>query len=139
MTIGASTYDQLRDLYSIWAGSGGSCADVWLDLVSDDFQLNSTLGGSRHIEFSRQAHGKADLVAYFHGLIGDWDLTEFSINEIFAADDRIVVVMRQAYRNRRTDKVADGPIVHVWRFRGRQAIELQAFADTAKWVAAAKS
>jgi ketosteroid isomerase-like protein len=139
MMIGTSTFDRLRGLYSIWAGSGGSSVDAWVDLVSDDFQLNSTLGGSRHIEFSRQAHSKADLVDYFQGLIGDWDLIEFSINEMFAADDRIVVVSRQAYRNRRTDKVADGPIVHVWRFRGEEAIELQAFADTARWIAAAKS
>lgn len=139
MTIGISMFDRLRDLYSIWAGSGGSCVDVWLDLISDDFHLNSTLGGSRNIEFSRQAHGKADFIAYFGGLIGDWELTHFGINEMYAADDRIVVVSRQAYRNRRTDKVADGPIVHVWRFRGDEAIELQAFADTAKWIAAASS
>lgn len=139
MTIGTSTFDRLRDLYRIWSASDGSCIDVWLDLISDDFHLNSTLGGSRHIEFSRDVRGKADFIAYFQGLIGDWELIDFSINEMFAADDRIVVVMRQAYRNRRTDKVADGPIVHVWRFRGEQAIELQAFADTAKWIAAADS
>lgn len=139
MAIDTSMYDRLRDLYSRWVGSGGTSVDVWLDMVSDDFQLISTLGGSRHIEFSRKANGKADLVAYFQGLIGDWELTEFSINEIFAADDRIVVVSRQAYRNRRTDKIADGPIVHIWRFRDDEAIELQAFADTAKWIAAASS
>lgn len=139
MTIGFSKFDQLRNLYRMWSNSDGSCVDAWLGMVSDDFQLNSTLGGSRHIEFSRVAHGKADLVAYFQGLIGDWELIDFSINEMFAANDRIVVVSRQAYRNRRTDKIADGPIVHVWRFRGSEAIELQAFADTAKWIAAADS
>ena len=138
MTSGNSTIDRLRDLYHRWLASDGSCVDPWLDLVSDDFCLNSTLGGLRHIEFSRTAHGKADFVAYFQGLIGDWVLVDLAIKEIFAAHDRVVVVMRQAYRNRRTDKIADGPIVHVWRFRGEEAIELQAFADAAKWIAAAE-
>lgn len=132
-------FGRLRDLYHEWSSSCGSSVDAWLDIISDDFQLNSTLGGSRHIEFSRDAHGKADFVAYFQGLIGDWELVDFVIKEMFAADDRLVVVSQQAYRNRRTDKIADGPIVHVWRFRGDEAIELQAFADAAKWIAAAKA
>ena len=139
MTIGTSTFDRLRDVDRTWSASDGSCVDVWLDLVSDDFCLNSTLGGLHHIEFSRTAHSKADFVAYFQGLISDWELIDLAIKEMFAADGRIVVVMRQAYRNRRTDKIADGSIVHVWRFRGDEAIELQAFAETAKWIAAAES
>lgn len=138
MTIGTSTLDRLQDLYRMWAASGGSRVDVWLDLIDDEFQLHSTLGGSRHIKFSRDACGRDEFIAYFHGLIGDWELIEFSINEMFVADDRIVVVTRQGNRNRRTDKIADGPVIHIWRFRDDKAIELQSFADTAKWIAAAE-
>lgn len=138
VTIGAARIDQLKDVYRIWKQSGGSHIDPWLEVARDDFRLISILDGARPVAYSKEVRGKAELIEFFQGLVGDWELMDFNINEMFGCDNRVVVLSRQAYQNRRTGKIADGSIAHIWRFRGSKAIELQVFLDTAKWLAAAQ-
>ena len=121
----------LRTLYEQWGTTRGASAEAWLGLLADDVEVVSLGGGAPGIEFTKGGRGKAAAVRYLAGLAENWEMLRYEVDEFITERDRIVVLGRCAFRNRRTGKVADTAKVDVYRFRDDLVVEFREFYDTA--------
>src|SRR5262245_60585938 len=129
--------DKLRSAYRRWHDTRGQSADDWLEFMADDVRVRSLADGAAGMEFSAPRTGKAALAGYFSSLHAGWEMLYYAADEFVADGDRVVVFGRCAFRNRRTGKTAETPVIHRWRFRDGLAVEFSEFYDTARAFAAA--
>ena len=75
--------------------------------------------------------------AYFDGLLTDWTMVHYTIDEYIAQGDTVVARGSTAWVNKQTGKRAETPKVDFWRFRDGKAVEFYEYFDTACVAAAA--
>ena len=121
----------LKHLYEQWHETRGASAEAWLGLLADAAEIISLDGGAPGIEFTAGGRGRAAAARYLAGLAEDWEMLRYDVEEFVAERDRVVVLGRCAFRNRRTRKVADTAKVDVDRFREGNVVEFREFFDTA--------
>jgi ketosteroid isomerase-like protein len=126
----------LREAYRHWAESKATSIDRWLDFADDEIHLWSLAEGAPGLEFTTAKNGKQEVRAYLEGVPVDWEMISLEVTDYIAQADRVVAIIRSAWRNRRTGKVVDMPKVDVWRFRGGRAVEFHEYFDTARCIAA---
>jgi ketosteroid isomerase-like protein len=136
-SIDAATRTRLRSVYRRWIASGGTDPDPWLELMADEFHVRTLSNGAGGVEFSRACFCKADLSAYFIGLMGDWDMLDYRVDEVITEGDKILVLLHSTWRNVRTGKLVEGPALDAWRFKDGRAVEKFEFSNSAAWIAAA--
>jgi ketosteroid isomerase-like protein len=129
--------DKLRAAYKEWHDTRGASAATWISLMADDVEVRSIADGAPGLEFSAPRKGKAAMQGYFSGLAAEWEMIHYAAEEFLVDGDRVVVFGRCAYRNRKTGKTAESPIVNRWRFHNGLAIEYFELYDTAGAFAAA--
>ncbi len=61
----------------------------------------------------------------------------YTVEEFIVDGDKVIMFGRGAYRNQKTGKTAESPIVNRWRFRDGLAVEFFELYDTASAFAAA--
>lgn len=141
MTFQASTQEQnketLRKAYALWHDTKGGSVDHWMSICDERISFGSLAQGRARLEFTAALTGRDTLKAYFGGLLGAWSMIHFTVNEIVAEGDRVVIICATSWRNKASGKVFETPKVDTWRFAGGKAVEFYEYYDTAAVMAAA--
>ncbi len=126
----------LQKAYERWnATKGGSVAD-WLALATDDMSFGSLAEGAEAVPFTAPIRSKDTLRTYFDGLIGNWTMIHYTVNEYVAEGDRVVAIGSTSWKNKHTGKTFETRKVDVWKFKNGKAVEFYEYYDTAKVAAA---
>lgn len=125
--------ETLKEAYRLWSASNGEQYQAWLDLMDDGFENGCLEDGAPGLEFTRQRRGKEEMAEYFHQLHKDWLMICHFADEFLQDGDRIVVLIRTTWQNRKTGKIVDSPAAHVWRFKRGKAVKKFEFADSSAW------
>jgi uncharacterized protein len=129
--------DRLRPAYQSWQDSRGGSVDTWMALLDDNIQFGSLAQSAPQMAFAGCCDNRAALKSYFDGLLTEWEMLHFSMNQFFADGDAVVVRGSVAWRNRRTGKEVETPKIDFWRFHDGKAVEYYEYFDTARAFAAA--
>ncbi|MFB6451626.1 nuclear transport factor 2 family protein [Bradyrhizobium tunisiense] len=128
----------LKDAYREWNDSKGLNVDYWFDnVIGPQIKFDSVPRGAEPMPFAKRYDDRAELRGYFDGLLADWSMQYFTMNEYVAQGDTVVARGECAWTNKRTGKVAKTPKVDFWKFKDGKAVEYHEFFDTASVVAAA--
>ena len=129
MTLQASTpaenKETLRKAYALWHETRGGSVDHWLSICDERIRFGSLAQGRPRVEFTAALSGRDTLKAHF------------TVGEMVAEGDRVVIICSTAWRNKANGKVFETPKIDSWRFAGGKAIEFYEYYDTAGLVAAA--
>jgi ketosteroid isomerase-like protein len=129
--------DLLEKAYLRWHETRGGSVEDWMAIVDDDIQFGSIAERAPQMQFAADYDSRAALRSYFDGLLAEWEMIHFSMNEFIADGDMVVVRGSVAWRHKRTGKEVDTPKIDFWRFRNGKAIEFYEYFDTARAFAAA--
>ncbi len=127
----------LRRGYALWNDTKADSVAHWLDLIADDVQWRSIADGATGMEFTGACKSKADVERYFAELAGQWAMNYYTVDEFIAQGDRVVMVGKCGWRNKKTGATLDTPKVDIIRMRDSQIVEFFELYDTAKALAAA--
>jgi len=127
----------LTKAYTLWHETRGGSVDHWMTLIHDDIQFGSLARGAPEMSFTTPYSNSHALRGYFQGLLAEWDMIHFTVDEFVAEDDAAVMRGHCAWRHKRTGKEVDTPKVDFWRFRDGKAVEFYEYFDTARAFAAA--
>ncbi|MBR0815082.1 nuclear transport factor 2 family protein [Bradyrhizobium diazoefficiens] len=128
----------LKDAYREWNDSKGLNVDYWFDnVIGPQIKFDSVPRGAEPMPFAKRYDDRAELRGYFDGLLADWRMQYFTMNEYVAQGDTVVARGECAWTNKRMGKVAKTPKVDFWKFKDGKAVEYHEFFDTASVVAAA--
>jgi len=128
---------KLKEGYRLRHETRAESVDYWLSLLADDVQWCSLSAGAPGMEFTHNRTSKADVKRYFAELSVEWDMIHYTAEEFIAQGDRVVVLSRCEWRNKRTGKSVETPKADIFRFRDGQIVEFFEFYDTARAIAAA--
>lgn len=122
----------LKDAYHQWHTTRGGSVEHWLGIIDDDIQFGSLAEGEKPLAFATSYTKRDQLGAYFTGLINDWTMVHYTMNEFVAQGDTVVVRGSCEWTNKRTSKTAATPKIDFWRFSNGKAVEYYEYYDTAK-------
>jgi ketosteroid isomerase-like protein len=128
----------LRRGYALWNDTKANSVAHWLDLIADDVQWRSLADGATGMEFTGACDGKPDVQRYFADLGGQWAMNYYTVEEFIAQGDRVVMVGRCGWRNKKTGATVDTPKVDIIRMRDSRIVGFFELYDTAKALAAAR-
>ena len=138
MSNEAKNVEILRDAYRRWHETKGASVDHWFDVVlSEKVSFGSVPRGAAPLNFATQYNYRTQLRAYFDGLLAEWAMMHYTIDEYIAQGDAVVARGSTAWTNKRTGKTAETPKVDFWRFNDGKAVEFYEYFDTACVAAAA--
>jgi uncharacterized protein len=127
----------LKHAYHRWQETrGGSVKDL-LSICDPHISFGSVPRGAPPLAFAKQYDNREALQAYFDGLLADWKMVHYTVDEYIAQGDAVVARGSCAWTNKRTGKTAESPKVDFWRFRDGKAVEFYEYFDTACVAAAA--
>ena len=127
----------LKDAYREWHESKGGSVEQLLSICDPGIRWGSVSRGEAPLAFARQYESRDALQAYFGGLLNDWEMISYTIDEYVAQGDAVVARGSTSWTNKKTGKVMDTPKVDFWRFRDGKAVEFYEYFDTAAVIAAA--
>lgn len=138
MSSEARNVEVLKDAYRRWHETKGESVGHWFDVVlSEKVSFGSVPRGAAPLDFATQYSDRAQVRAYFDGLLAEWSMVHYTIDEYIAQGDAVVARGSTAWTNKRTGKTAETPKVDFWRFKDGKAVEFYEYFDTACVVAAA--
>ena len=137
MSETARNIELLKEAYQRWHDSKGESVDHWMSIVADDIRFGSIARGAAPLAFTQPVSNKEQLRGYFDGLVGDWQMIHYTINNYVADGDLVFVRCVTSWRNRRTSKSFETPKADFWRLRDGKAVEFYEYYDTAQVMAAA--
>ncbi|MEA2904989.1 MAG: uncharacterized protein QOG83_3513 [Alphaproteobacteria bacterium] len=127
----------LKDAYRRWHDSRGGSVDHWMTICDDNIKFGSIAQGAPAMTFAANYNNRQALRGYFDGLLADWEMIHYTVDEFVAQGDAVFMRGSTAWRNKRTGLVAETPKVDYWRFRDGKAVEYYEYYDTARVFAAA--
>lgn len=127
----------LKDAYHQWNKTLGGSVDHFFGFLDDKISFGSVPRGTAPLQFATQYNSKNELRGYFDGLLRDWTMVYYRIDEYIAQGEAVVARGSTSWTNKNTGKTAETPKVDFWRFRNGKAIEFYEYFDTANVVAAA--
>jgi len=127
----------LRDAYARWHDSKGGSVDHWMELVADNIRFGSLAQGAPDLRFATSYDSRSALRGYFDGLLSDWEMIHYTVDEFVAQGDAVFMRGSTAWRNKRTGKEVETPKIDFWRFQDGKAVEFYEYYDTARVFAAA--
>ena len=133
----ARNVDLLKQAYARWHDSKGGSVDHCMNLVADDVRFGSLPEGAPPVAFTKRYSNREELRGYFQGLLSDWEMIHYTVDEFVAQGECVFMRGSTAWRNKRTGKSVDTPKVDFWRFRDGKAVEYYEYYDTARVFAAA--
>ncbi len=132
MSSEAANVRILKDAYHQWQTTRGGSVEHWLGIVDDDIQFGSLAEGAQPLAFATSYTRRDQLGVYFTGLLNDWTMVHYTMNEFIAQGDAVVARGSCKWTNKRTDKTVETPKIDFWRFRDGKAVEYYEYYDTAK-------
>lgn len=139
MNTVAENTERLRIAYQHWGESKGGSVDHWMNLMADDVDFRSLAGGSEGMEFTNTCCSKDEVKGYFDGLVTEWEMIHYTVDDFIAERDRVVMLGSCAWKNRNTEKSIDTPKADFFRFKDGKIIEFFEFYDTAMTFNAARA
>lgn len=136
MSIEAENLEIIRSAYRIWSESLGKNIDHWIGLMDEQVRFDSLGGGEPGLDFSRACKSKADVRRYFVELVRDWQMIHYTVEELVAQGERVVMLGRCEWKNRKTGKSVETPKADFIKLRNGRVVEFLEFFDTAKVLAA---
>ena len=134
----ARNVEILKSAYGRWSQSKGGSADEWLKVCADNSAFGSIAQGRAAGANYLTAYNSRDaLKDYFAGLARDWEMIEYVAEQFVAQGDRVVMLGRCSWRNKKSGKVVATPKADSWRFANGKAVEFYEYYDTAQVQAAA--
>ena len=127
----------LRSAYASWSETKGKSVDRWLSILADDIRFGPLIQGAPAMHYMQAASTRDAVRGYFEGLLGEWGMIHFTVDEFVAQGDAMFMRGSCAWRHKRTGKSVDTPKVDFWRFKDRKAVEFYEYFDTARALAAA--
>jgi ketosteroid isomerase-like protein len=128
----------LKEAYRRWNDSKGGSVDYWFDsVIGPHISFGSVPRGAAPLAFATDYDDRTKLRSYFDGLLSDWTMEYYAIDEYVAQGDIVVARGSTAWTHKKTGKKAETPKVDFWRFKGGKAVEFYEYFDTACVVAAA--
>lgn len=137
MPPGTTDLERIRAAYQAWNDTKGKSMQHWLDLMSPNVRFRSLAGGAPGLEFTQDCQCSGDVERYFGALSQDWTMEHYTVNELFASGDRVVMLGPMAWTNNRTGRKIETPKADFLRMRDGKVVEFLEFYDTAKAIAAA--
>lgn len=130
--------EKLQKGYAAWSVSKGDAIDYWIDLLDPNIQWCSIVDeSSPGMTFAADCRSKDAVRSYFNNLGAIWEMIFFSLDDMIAEDDRVVVMGHCKWRNRDTGKSVETRKVDFFRFTNGKIVEFREYFDTAKAIAAA--
>ena len=129
MTQEESNVAILKKAYAAWHKTKGD-ANVWFDILADNISWGSLADGKPGMDFTKPRASKEEVIGYFEGLISEWSMEFYHINEYVAQDGRVVAIGECSWTNKRTGKSATIPKVDVWLFENGKATQFMEHYDT---------
>ena len=134
----ARNVDILKQAYRRWSESKGQRGDEWMKICADNIAFGSLARGQPEGARYLTAYSSRDaLKDYFGGLTRDWEMIEYVTEQFVAQGDRVVMLGRCSWRNKKSGKVVATPKADSWRFANGKAVEFYEYYDTAQVQAAA--
>jgi ketosteroid isomerase-like protein len=133
----AANVELLRAAYADWVSSKGQSVEHWMRLLSDEIQFGSLAQGAPLMTFTAPRRTREQVRGYFQGLLNDWEMLRYTVDEFVAQGDAVVMRGSCAWRHKRTGKSVDTPKLDFWRFKDGKAVEFFEYFDTARALAAA--
>ena len=133
----AKNVEILKEAYARWHDSKGGSVDHWMSIVADDIRFGSLAQGAAPVAFATNYSNRAALRGYFDGLLSDWEMIHYTVDEFVAQGECVFARGSTAWRNKQTRKVVDTPKADFWRLRGGKVVEFYEYYDTARLIAAA--
>jgi len=128
----------LKEAYRRWNDSKGGSVDHWFDsVIGPQISFGSILRGAEPLAFATQYDDRTKLRGYFDGLLSDWSMQHYTMNEYIAQGDAVIARGSCAWTNKRTGKLAETPKLDFWRFKDGKAGEFYEYFDSAAVAAAA--
>jgi len=122
----------LKEAYRQWNDSRGASVDYWFDkVIGPQIKFDSIPRGAEPVPFAKRYDDRTELRGYFDGLLADWSMQYYAMNEYVAQGDTVVALGECAWTNKKTKKVAKTPKVDFWRFKDGKAVEFHEYFDTA--------
>jgi ketosteroid isomerase-like protein len=137
MSSEAENVEILRDAYARWHHSKGGSVDHWMGIVAPDIRFGSLAQGAPDMRFACAYDSRDTLHGYFDGLLSEWEMIHYTVDEFVAQGDAVFMRGSTAWRNKKTGKAVETPKIDFWRFRDGKAVEYYEYYDTARVFAAA--
>lgn len=131
MSNETANVEVLKDAYRQWHESRGGSVEQLLSICDPDIRWGSVPRGAAPLTFAKQYESREALKGYFGGLLADWAMISYKIDEYVAQGDVVFARGSCKWTNKKTGKVADTPKVDYWRFRDGKAVEFYEYFDTA--------
>ena len=137
MPTDTADLDRIRAAYQAWNDTKGQSMQHWLDLMSPSVRFRSLAGGAPGLEFTQDCQCSSDVERYFGALAQDWTMDHYTVDELIASDDRVVMLGHMAWTHKRTGRKVETPKADFLRMKDGKVVEFFEFYDTAKAIAAA--
>ena len=128
----------LKEAYKLWHETKGGSVDHWMGMVSDDIRFGSIARGAPPLAFTQPVSNKQALRGYFDGLLADFAMIHYTIENYVAEGDIVFVRCTTSWRAKKTGRAFETPKADFWRFRDGKVVEFYEFYDTAQVMAAAQ-
>ena len=139
MASSAENVAKLKDAYRRWDKSKGKDTTMWTSLFTEDVRLRSLAGGRPGLEFTLECRSMNEVVRYFTGLTGEWEMVHYTTDQFAVDGDRVVMLGSTSWKHKKTGKVFDTPKADLITFRDGRIVEFFEFYDTEKVLAAARA
>ena len=131
MSNEAANVQLLKEAYRRWSESKGS-ADFWFDsVVAPNISFGSVPRGAAPLAFTKQYDNHEQLRDYFKGLLGEWTMKYYKVDEYIAQGDVVIARGWTAWTNNKTGRLGETPKMDYWRFKDGKAVEFYEYFDTA--------
>ena len=137
MSNEAASVAILKDTYRQWHETRGGSVKQILSICDPNIVWASIPRGDAPLTFAKQYNSREALQAYFDGLLSEWTMVHYTMDEYVAQGDAVFARGSCAWTNKKTGKIAETPKVDFWRFRDGKAVEFYEYFDTARVAAAA--
>jgi len=126
-----SLLSQIKAFYAAYDQTKGACATDFIDLCTDDVKWQSVGTPSEGIEFTEDGVGKDKVRTYLKALFDGWTMIHYTVSEIIATDERVVILADVEFEFDATSKRVRTPKADVLRIKDGQVTEFFEYFDTA--------
>ena len=122
---------KVRAFYVAYDETEGANAADLLDLCADNIRWRTIGGPAQGAEFMKDYNGKENVRAYWEGLYEQWSMIEYTLTEIVADKDRIVVLAEAEFKFDANGQHVTTPKADILTVKDGKIIEFFEFLDTA--------
>ena len=129
--------ETLKALFDEWHRTKAQSIESWLTKFADNARFRSLAGGADPMAFTVECGSKEDIKRYFAGLVKDWEMVHYTVEEYIAQGDQVVARGTTEWRHTGTRKSVNTPKADFVTFRNGLISDFYEFYDTARVFAAA--